>query len=280
MKPAIVYDGSIRDVGTAFYTRVALANIIREDPDWYTEAGVIPVGHPFYIHVDDGRDDLSVDSIPHPWGYWAVDSHLGPEVRIEKALKADVVWCAQRPFLDTLFREGVDAHWLPLACEPLLHDAPPQEPDVDVVFVGHLQDPSVSNRIEFLDAVFKAVPAPWFEHGRFHNDMAKVYRRGRIGLNHAVRDDLNMRFFELACIGVPQLADDRMVGLRELGFEKWVHYLPYSSVDEAVRVVKAELGHDHSAMVRDASALVRANHTYTHRVEHMLTHIKDAGFWN
>ena len=125
MNIAFVYDGSIRDNGTAFYLRFAAVQVLGRDVDWYTEdttapSGIAP-GHDFYIHVDDGRDDLSVDSIPHPWGYWIVDSHLGPDIRIEKAKKADLVWCAQLPFVDVLRRHGIEAQWLPLACEPLMH---------------------------------------------------------------------------------------------------------------------------------------------------------------
>lgn len=281
VKPAMVYDGGIRDNGTPFYARVALANILREDPAWYTEAGVVSKGHPFYIHVDDGRDDLSVDSIPHPWGYWAVDSHLGPDIRIEKARKADLVWCAQKPFVETLAKEGIKATWLPLACEPALHRIThfrPGAPDKDLVFVGHLQDPKMTNRLEFLDGLFKSVRNPWFEYGVFHEDMANVYARGRIGVNHAVRDDLNMRFFELACVGVPQLADARMVGLEELGFKPWVHYLPYESLDEAIEVVEDELDKSHAAMVTNSRQVVIAAHTYTHRVEQMLRDASQRGY--
>lgn len=281
MNPAVVYDGGIRDNGTPFYVRVALANILREDPEWFTEAGDVPSGAPFYIHPDDGRDDLSVDNIPHPWGYWAVDSHLGPNIRIEKARKADLVWCAQKPFVHTLAKEGIKASWLPLAAEPALHRIThfrPNSPDKDLVFVGHLQDPSMTNRIAFLDRLFKSVRSPWFEYGVFHEDMANVYARGRVGVNHAVRDDLNMRFFELGAIGIPQLADSRMVGLEELGFKPWAHYLPYSSVEEALEVVEDELDKDHSAMVTNSRQAVITAHTYTHRVQQMLRDASQRGY--
>ncbi len=278
VNPAIVYSGAGRDNGTAFYTRVALANVLQADPEWFTEEDKIPEGFPFLIHPDDGREDLSVEGIPHPWGYWIVDSHLGPEIRIKKALEADIVWCAQKPFVEELFKYGVDAHWLPLACEPEMHKAAPRTPDKDIVFVGHLQPPNLTNRIEFLNLLFKSVENPWFESGIFHEEMSNAYARARIGVNHAVRDDLNMRFFELSSIGVPQLADRRMVGFRDLGFEEWVHFLPYSSTEEAIQVVRDNLSADLSTMARDAQHLVRANHTYTHRVRQMLADAKDRGF--
>jgi spore maturation protein CgeB len=106
--------------------------------------------------------------------------------------------------------------------------------------------------------------------------MARVYHQSRIGINHAVRDDLNMRFFELASAGVSQLADDRMVGLRDLGFLPWVHYIPYDSGLSAVENARAMLQRDEERQecVVAARKLVRSSHTYAHRVRTMLA---DAG---
>jgi hypothetical protein len=282
---AIVYDGGIRDNGSPFYARMALAQVLGKDPDWYTEApsapGAIPAGHDFYIHPDDGRDDLPVDKIPHPWGYWIVDSHLGPDIRIEKAKQADLVWVAQKPFVDVLAKHGIKAKWLPLACEPLVHCTAEElaarenrlvtVPDKDLVFVGHLQSPEVSNRVKFLDGLFREFPNSWYAFGHFHEDMARVYHRGRLGINHAVRDDLNMRFFELASMGVLQLADSRMVGLADLGFQKGDHYIPYSGTVPAIQMAHAALSDAWEPGIRDriladALAHVRAHHTYHHRL--------------
>jgi len=295
---AICYDGGIRDNGTPFYLRFAMAQEFGTDPEWYTEdpsaqEGGIPDIHDFIIHVDDGRDDLPVSGIPHPWGYWAVDSHLGPEIRIAKAKQADLVWCAQKPFVEVLAQHGVKAKWLPLACEPLLHetafeaavrkakeanpDAPNgtivqfdvPSPNYDLAFVGHLGDPG---RLEFLDRLFTAFPNSWYAYGVFHQDMAAHYHRARLGINHAVRDDLNMRFFELACMGVPQLADARMVGWAELGFSKNQHFI--ASVKYPVTAAKYALSGDNSRMAQRALELVRSHHTYRHRLCTMLEDIE------
>lgn len=287
MNPVMVYSGSVRDNGTAFYTRLALAQVLGYDPEWYNEdpsAGPIPQGRDFYIHVDDGRDDFDCTNIPHPWGYWAIDSHLGPEIRIRKAKLADIVWCAQKPFVAELAKHGVKASWLPLACEPLLHldrlelavkeQRTVAEPDLDLAFVGHLGDPG---RLDFLDRLFREYPNSWLAFGHFHEDMARVYHRAQIGINHAVRDDLNMRFFELACMGVPQLADSRMVGLEDLGFRMWDYYIPYDDIvspELAVRVMlRRTPSKDPRRMAEDAQVLVRSSHTYRHRVATMLADI-------
>jgi hypothetical protein len=280
LKAALVYDGGMRDNGTPFYFRAAFAKYLGAELDWRTEAAPIPEGYDFYFHIDDGRDDLRRVP-PKPWGYYATDSHLGPGPRRDKARQADIVWCAQKPFAEELKAEGVNAHWLPLACFPEAHltaveDAeatgqPLAEKVYDVAFVGHLQSPKDSNRIEFLSEVFSRFPNFRFMFGAFHEDMARVYHKARIGINHSVRDDLNMRFFELASIGVPQLCDSRMVGLEELGFEPFVHYLPYTSAAEAVSVVEAYIGDpDLWMMAENAKRLVRSSHRYVDRVERML----------
>lgn len=285
---AIVYDGSIRDSGTPRLFREAFAEVLGREVPWYTQAAAIPEGHSFYFHIDDGRDDITAVP-PGPWGYFATDTHLGPIPRLEKARQADITWCAQ-PDAAKLYREqGINAHWLPLACSPFHHptavEVAEQEgtelaaKEYDVAFVGHLQTPDQSSRIAFLDAFVKDIPSFRFEFGVFGREMAKRYHKARIGINHAVRNDLNMRTFELASAGVPQLCDQRMMGLKDIGFEPWVHYIPYGgpwsheqvaedAVQTALFALKTPGGLP--AMARRAHDLVRAQHKYTDRVEVML----------
>lgn len=292
---AIVYSGDMRDNGTPFYVRLAMAQHFGQEPEWYTEdpsaeKGGIAPGHDFYVHVDDGRDDFDCTNIPHPWGYWAVDSHLGPGIRIAKAKLADVVWCAQKPFVEVLAALGIKARWLPLACEPLLHctaeelaareDRQAIVPDKDLVFVGHLAKPTQSpaDRVMFLDRLFKTFPNSWYAYGCFHEEMSRAYHRGRLGVNHAVRDDLNMRFFELASMGIPQLADARMVGLADLGFNEFEHFIPYASTEGAVERAGFALDPAQEANRLDmadlARTLVRAHHTYRTRLCTMLEDVE------
>lgn len=285
MSVALVYDGSIRDNGTPYLFRYAFRQVLGEEIAWYTPAGEIPKGHDFYFRIDDGRDDLDCE-IPGRWGYYATDTHLGPGPRFEKARRADIVWCAQKPAAEALKAEGVNASWLPLACSPDHHPTavelaeregtPLPSKEFDIAFVGHLQPPDQSNRIDFLDNLCRAFPNFRLEFGRFFHDMARPYHRSRVGVNHAVRDDLNMRFFELASMGVPQLADDRMVGLGELGFAPWVHYFPYDSDLTAAKNAEFALNHDElrAETAVEARKLVRSAHTYAHRVRKMLS---DAG---
>ncbi len=285
---AIVYDGSIRDSGTPRLFREAFAEVLGREVPWYTQASEIPKGHSFYFHIDDGRDDL-VAVPPSPFGYYATDTHLGPVPRLMKAMQADIVWCAQKDAAEHYERIKMVASWLPLACSPFHHPTavevaeqegtPLAEKVYDIAFVGHLQRPSQSGRIEFLDALASALPNFRYEFGVFGRHMAKVYHMAKIGVNHAVRADLNMRTFELASIGVPQLCDQRMLGLKDIGFEPWQHYIPYggpwpenSVAEDAIGAVKWALKNPGGlpAMAKRAHDLVRGSHTYTARVRTML----------
>lgn len=274
-EPRIVYDGGIRDNGTPFYFRAALAQVLGHAPEWCTQANPLPDDGRFSIMIDDGREDLT--RLPsHPWGYYAIDTHLEWDNRYRKARKADIVWCAQKPAADRMKEAGLNAHWLPLACEPICHPAAEAyEPKFDLVFAGHMQDPSRSTRVDFLDALFKAHPNSWLAIGFFHQDMARFYHQGRIGVNHAIRDDLNMRFFEIASMGVPQLCDRRMVGLKDLGFIEGVDYIGYDSTEEALEQTGKALTGTWAleAMSKSALQKVRSAHTYQHRVEKMLSDI-------
>ena len=182
---------------------------------------------------------------------------------------------------------------MPLACSPYHHPTavelaeregkPLAEKMYDLAFVGHVQDPYQTSRIRYLDALFKAFPNFRFEYARFHEDMARVYHLSRVGVNHCVGadrnegvGDLNMRFFELASLGVPQLCDERMVGLEELGFEPMVHYIPYKSAEEAVENARRNVGSpDLWMMAENAKRLVRSGHTYEHRVRTMLADVEE-----
>lgn len=279
MSLGLVYSGEIRDNGTPFYFRHALSRLGVEHK-WYWPQYGIPEGHDWYFVVDDGRDDLEHEP-PHPCVYYATDTHLGYEVRRRKAEHFDLIYCAQKDAAEKFASEGLNAHWLPLACSPDHHPTAGElgdtsEPTYDLAFVGHLQKPTESNRIEFLDGFVRVFRERIrLEFGRFHHDMARAYHKARLGVNHCVRRDLNMRTFELASVGVPQLCDGRMIGLREIGFEPYRHYVPYmdskDAVDAAVWILQNDGGL--KAMARRANDLVRSEHTYETRCKRILADV-------
>lgn len=290
MNVGLLYSGEIRDNGPGHYVRFALTQMNVEHGWYWPQSDYKDRKHDVWLVVDDGRDELE-HVPPHPCGFWAVDTHLGWDVRLLKAQHFDVVWTAQKEAAAKFVQAGVNAKWLPLACSPPHHPTAVElaqetnetlaEKTYDLGFVGHLQDPSKSTRIAFLDQLRAAFPSMRFRFGAFFHDMAREYHACRIGVNHSIGadlfglGDLNMRFFELASLGVPQLCDSRMVGLEELGFRPFEHFLPYESAGEAVDVARAFL-HDSDlpTITENALQTVRAQHSYRHRVETMLTDLE------
>lgn len=283
MKLNLIYNADIRNNGTAVHFWDAFTTI-GCDFKRYRPDGVLPPAD-FSIYIDDGRDDLKW--LPkRPWGYYAIDTHLGWDYRRWKAGHADIVWCAQQPAAERMRAEGLNAHWLPLGCNPTAHptahelrarlNIPVPDKNIDLAFVGFMQDPAFSSRVSFLDQIFKVFPNFFFAYGVFHEDMARIYHKAKIGINHAVRDDLNMRFFELASIGVAQLCDRRMVGIDDLGFIEGQHFIGYSSAEEAIGQIAKYIERplDLIQMAERARQLVRSGHTYVKRAKQMLASIE------
>src|SRR5262249_47750829 len=90
----------------------------------------------------DNYVPLELEASPCPTAWWAIDNHLHARPggwHLELARQFDRIFCAQRDYVDAFRERGVEASWLPLACEPEVHRQPARERDLDVVFVGHVR---------------------------------------------------------------------------------------------------------------------------------------------
>jgi glycosyltransferase involved in cell wall biosynthesis len=248
------------------------------------------VDHDFHLFIDDGRDKIPMD-IPGPSACWLVDTHLGWDIRKEWAEKFDYVFCAQKPGAERMAAEGLNAHWLPLACYPSVDPCATEflmDPEVesltapwgldkrhDTAFVGFfqkLQHESQNDRLSFLDRMFMEFPNSWIANNCFFEEAALRYIRAKVGLNISILDDLNMRFFEVMSYGTCLLTNRDVVGWEELGFEEGVHFLGYSDVEEAIKQVRWALENPtkRERIARTGHRRVREQHTYTHRVEQII----------
>lgn len=254
---------------------------------WYQRGEGYEEDCDFYIFVDDGRDDIPMD-VPRPNVAWMIDTHLGWDVRREWANHFDTVFCAQRGDAEKMSRDGVNAHWLPLACHPPAHpnfgeiitaEARDQilqgrglDKQHDLCFVGYInEDAEGNNRLEYLDTMFEAFPNSWLAVDCFHEWMAAHYIRSRIGFNISIRDDLNMRFFEVLSTGTALLTNTDVDGWEDLGFVDGEHFIGYVGVEDAIEKTKYYLKH-HDERERIAAAghrLAREKHTYADRMREM-----------
>lgn len=290
MRIAILYDifpeTGFRNDGNPIYVLAALKR--------RQEKGLLEVDHlapkedmnlfgkyDLTLDVDWGEDGLAsiipyklIDA-PKPNVYWASDTHLGFDYRLEKSKKFDHVFCAQKQAVIDFNKAGVKAEWLPHAFEPqAYHDITTGTPipfsfaskDYDISFVGHVNSP---NRIDFLDRMFKEIPNFFFGQRKFQ-DAARIYTKSKICLNIAMKEDLNMRCFEVMGAGGFLLTD--YVPYMEELFEDGKHCAIYRSLDEAVDKAKYYLSHDseREKIAQAGFEEVMSKHTIDHRVNRIL----------
>ncbi len=239
--------------------------------------------------VDWGEDGLTsiipyrLMECPKPSIYWASDTHLGFDYRLETAKKMDHVFCAQKQAVIDFEKAGVNAEWLPHAFEPqAYHDIENIDEfgfprpfsyaskDFDIGFVGHVNS---ENRVEFLHRMFSEFPNFFFGQRRFQ-DAARVYAKSKIVINVAMKEDLNMRCFEAMGAGAFLLTD--YVPYMEEIFEDGKHLVLYRSTEEAIDKAKYYLAHDseREKIAQAGFAEVMAKHTIDHRLDQMLSKIK------
>ena len=248
-----------------------------------------------HLWIDWGEDALTgllpykPIACPKPGAYWVSDTHLGYDYRLAKAREFDWVFCAQQRAVDEFRRDGitVPVAWLPHAVEPeaynpaAIYAATPEQLAAtatvhrmkrwDTAFVGHLNTPE---RVEFLDTVFRAFPNSWFASrrtGRSFERAADVYTRAKLVWNPAVRDDLNMRVFEVLATRTCLITS--AVPTLDALFTDGVHLVTYRTLDEAIEKAHYYLTHDdeREAIADAGYREVLARHTFRHRVSHMLT---------
>lgn len=227
------------------------------------------------IWVDWGEDGLG-GILPYepvwpsngPIAYWASDTHLGYDYRLAMAKKSDIVFVAQERARKEFARDGVEATWLPHAFEPLAY--PRQEyasKKYDVAFVGHVNS---ENRIDAIDRLFSEFPNFFFGQ-RLFNDAAEIYGQSKICFNIAMKDDINMRCFEVMGAGGFLLTDE-LPTMKDLPIIDGIHCGLYKNLDDMVKKARyylanpeerdriAQVGHSH----------VMRHHTIANRVKTIL----------
>jgi glycosyltransferase involved in cell wall biosynthesis len=198
-----------------------------------------------HLWVDWGEDGLQIPyDIIYPPGrplaYWASDTHLGYDYRLKRALAADYVFAAQIEAVRDFRRDGVkDPILLPHAFEPLAY--PKIEvaaKEYDVCFVGHINS---ENRIAALDALFKAFPNFYYGQRRFE-EAAEKFAKSKVCFNISMKQELNMRVFEVMGSGNFLLTDD--IPMIHNYFQDGVHCVLYKDEKEMIEKARYYLDHD------------------------------------
>lgn len=274
MKIMFEIEDRIRQDSTCVYfkrafEKLADVKVVYPEELKYIRPGIFDL----HIRVDYGINNPFPKDLK-PSAYYAIDTHIDPEWRVDMAKNAefDHVFCAQYP--GTQLEWGTrNVYWLPLACDPEIHKPDRYYDKVyDVCFIGNTQPGWQSRRIERLDKLFKAVPNFWTGN-RFFQEATKVYAQSRIVFNSAHSNDINMRVFEAMCSGSLLLTDKQnWNGL----WEPDIYFGEYTDKDMADRALYyLKYDYRREEMAKRAQAFVVEKHKYIDRAKEML---KKCGF--
>lgn len=233
-------------------------------------AGTDPADYPdLYLWIESigGHYPSNLSALPCPKACYLIDSHLNLAMHLEWSKQFDFVFIAQREYLDDFRSQGSKAFWLPLGCDPEIHRRFDTPKIHDIGFVGGVQPGS--RRETLLKSLASRIPLHY--ERCFWDDMARLFSESKIVFNEAVRNDLNMRVFEVMSTGTMLLTDmARNSGQDEL-FRDGEDYALYrdSQICDVARFYLDNYQLREQIAAR-GQRLVHNAHTYGHRVDDLL----------
>lgn len=222
-----------------------------------------------YLWVESvgGYFPAHLDAIQIPKACYLIDSHLNLHWHVKWAKSFDHVFIAQREYCEAFRAAGNrSVHWLPLGCDPEIHRQATRVKQHDVGFVGSL---TTERRVALLHQIETRFRVAY--ERSFWVEMADFFARSRIVFNNAVKNDLNMRVFEVLSTGSFLLTD----AAKDSGQATLFHDKEELGIyrDEEIRDVVAyylEHEEERERIAACGREVVHAAHTYAHRLEDLL----------
>jgi hypothetical protein len=240
-------------------------------PDMAEYAGQSASDRPdLYLWVESvgGYFPENIDALGCPTACWLIDTHLNLAWHLQWAERFDYIFLAQREYVQRFRAAGLNAHWLPLACDPEIHAPATVQKQYDLSFVGSLShNPRRQSLLKILDAEIGIhCERCWWD------DMARVISSSRITFNNAVKNDLNMRVFEALSIGTLLLTDRAPGSGLETLFHDGEELAIYRSDEELIDVSRFYLLNPllQEQIARRGRQVVHNAHTYRHRADDLL----------
>lgn len=210
----------------------------------------------------------------------------------------DAYFCFEQNDAELLQQKGINAHFLPQACDPSIYFPLDLKKDIDILFVGTLY--KYPNRIKLLKKLVERFPdhkieiygiyKPFYKNpfkwlfreqrGIFKNrnispaEVNKLYNRAKINLNihhEQSRTGANPKVFEIAGAGAFQLVDrnpyiESLFTQQEVGM--------FSSTEELLSQIETCLSTDISGRASNGYNIIRTGHTFVDRIREVLTIIQ------
>ena len=228
----------------------------------------------FVLYCDSGNlpQFFDLEKLPCPSAWYSIDSYCNPW-HIPFGHAFDVVFAAQKDYVELFARCGIPAFWLPLFfCSARPHYLE-RARDIPVVFVGNIGARNNPDRKPFLDS-FRRLHPLLVTCG----DYVPLFNRSHIALNQTAVGEINFRCFEALACGAALLMEECSNGMGEL-FTPGEHILPTyarGDVRQAAARAQAALG-DPATLARIAGQgreLVERKHSDVHRAADILSVMK------
>jgi hypothetical protein len=230
--------------------------------------------HPdLYLWVESvaGHFPRHISALPCRTAAFLIDTHLHARAHLEWAREFDMVFLAQRQFVEPFRAAGVQAHWLPLACDPEVHHGGGLK-RYDIGFVGSVT--RATRRERLLKRLRRRIDVHISRC--FWDEMATVLAASRMAFNCSRADDLNMRFFEVLSIGSLLLSNRTRGSGQDQLFTPGEDYAGYTDRQLTEQASRYLADPDlREKIAARGQKLAHAAHTYNHRVEDVLRVMMD-----
>lgn len=232
---------------------------------------------------------------------WLFDNRERLPLSASQAPHVDRLFCFERNDAEWFRQQGVDASFLPQACDPDIYKPLGVPKNIDILFVGNMWNSP--RRKEMMLSVVRAFPdrhievyglfQPWYKgvwrwlmrpyKAVFKNvnvppeEVNKLYNRARVVLNihqELQKDGANPRVFEISGSGSYQVCDGNDY-IRSLFSPGSIGL--YSTVPEMIALVRDGLETDTEARAMDAHRTVYAEHIFCNRIRTVLEAFPELG---
>ncbi len=248
-----------QDISTDF--RPDMAEIVartppEELPDLY-----------LWIESVGGYSPLNLDALPCPKACFLIDCHLKLTPRIEWAKNFDIVFIAQKEYLEDFKKLGMQVHWLPLGCDPDIHRHYDMPKNYPISFDGSI--PEDSRREKLLTYLASHIPVNYDRC--FWEDRARLFSESKIIFNSSAQNDLNMRMFEVMSAGSMVMSDLGKNSGQDILFVNGEDYALYND-QNMVEVARFYIENEElrERIAARGQRLVHNAHTIGHRVDDLL----------
>jgi len=275
LKIALIFN-SEQEYTTGNYFKRALEKTQHiVDHYWTQDAEKIGVDYDLYLRIDHGDYKYDLPQHLRPQVFLAIDTHLKKPFKkiVQQTSHYDFVMCVHKDGMRALRRRGISAEWLPVACDPQIHKKLNVPKIYDIGFVG--TDGKEGWRKILLKELGRRYPKSSLGPAAY-TEMGRIYSASKIGFNYSIRNDVNMRMFEVLSCGALLLTNRiKKNGFDEL-FEDGKHLVAYRSRKQLFRLIDYYLAHDkeREEIAGNGHQLVTKHHTYEIRTTKMLDFIK------